>query len=148
MILVHEVVAVHHVASGPVAEPHEGFDLFDELEPGSLVIDMSSSQPTETRVLAEEADRRGLQLIDAPVSGGVSGAVAGTLTIMVGGSAEQFERCRPVLEAIGGRVLHVGPVGAGHALKALNNLLSGTTLIASAANKEPRSDSVLTKTSE
>ena len=66
------------------------------------------------------------------MSGGVRGAEAGTLTIMAGGSEEQFGTCRPLLEAVGGYVLHVGPVGAGHALKALNNLLSGTTLLASA----------------
>jgi 3-hydroxyisobutyrate dehydrogenase len=106
--------------------------LLDALEPGSLVIDMSSSEPTETQALAGEAERRGVQLMDAPVSGGVKGAVEGTLTIMAGGTEEQFERARPLLEAIGGRVLHVGGVGAGHAFKALNNLLSGTTLLASA----------------
>ncbi len=106
--------------------------LFDALDPGGLVIDMSSSQPIETQALASEAERRGVQIVDAPVSGGVRGAEAGTLTIMAGGSEEQFGTCRPLLEAIGGNVLHVGPVGAGHALKALNNLLSGTTLLASA----------------
>ena len=109
-----------------------GDGLFDALAPGSVIVDMGSSQPTETRVLAEEAARRGVELVDAPVSGGVRGALAGTLTIMAGGSDEQFASCRPLLEAIGGKVLHVGPVGAGHALKALNNLLSGTTLLASA----------------
>jgi 3-hydroxyisobutyrate dehydrogenase len=106
--------------------------LLDALEPGSLVIDMSSSEPTETQALAAEAERRGRQLMDAPVSGGVKGAVEGTLTIMAGGTQEQFDRARPLLDAIGSRVLHVGGVGAGHALKALNNLLSGTTLLASA----------------
>jgi 3-hydroxyisobutyrate dehydrogenase len=106
--------------------------LFDALAPGSIVVDMSSSQPTETRALAAHAEARGLELVDAPVSGGVRGAVEGTLTIMAGGSDAQFERVRPLLETIGGKVLHVGAVGAGHALKALNNLLSGTTLLASA----------------
>jgi 3-hydroxyisobutyrate dehydrogenase len=106
--------------------------LFDALEPDALVIDMGSSQPTETRALAAEAEGRGVQLVDAPVSGGVRGALEGTLAVMAGGNDEQFERCRPILEGIGGNVLHVGPVGAGHALKALNNLLSGTTLLASA----------------
>ena len=106
--------------------------LLDVLGAGALVIDMSSSEPTETRVLAAEAELRGVQLVDAPVSGGVRGAVAGTLTIMAGGSDAQFAACRPLLEAIGGRVLHVGPTGSGHALKALNNLLSATTLLASA----------------
>ncbi len=105
--------------------------LLDAVAPGALVVDMGSSEPTETRALAELAGKRGIRLLDAPVSGGVRGAVAGTLTIMVGGSPEEAAACRPFLEALGGAVLHVGPVGAGHALKALNNLLSATTLLAS-----------------
>jgi 3-hydroxyisobutyrate dehydrogenase len=105
--------------------------LLDTLEPGSLVVDMSSSEPTETVTLAAEAKSRGVELADAPVSGGVKGAVQGTLTIMAGGTDGQFTRVRPLLEAIGGKVLHVGPTGAGHALKSLNNLLSATTLLAS-----------------
>ena len=96
------------------------------LKQGALVIDMSSSEPQRTRELAAElADRA--ELIDAPVSGGVKGARAGTLTIMVGGEPAQVERARGILEHMG-TVKHAGPVGAGHAVKALNNLLSATHL--------------------
>jgi 3-hydroxyisobutyrate dehydrogenase len=98
---------------------------------GGLILDMGSSDPSQTRELAELATDRGVQLVDAPVSGGVVGARAGTLTIMVGGTEEQFAVCQPLLEVLGGKVLRAGPVGAGHALKALNNLLSATTLLAS-----------------
>jgi 3-hydroxyisobutyrate dehydrogenase len=71
-------------------------------------------------------------MVDAPVSGGVTGAVAGTLTIMVGGADADIAELRPVLELMGSRVLTAGPVGAGHAVKALNNLMSATHLLASA----------------
>jgi 3-hydroxyisobutyrate dehydrogenase len=103
--------------------------LLGALAPGTLLIDMSSCEPTETRRLAEETAAHDVVLVDAPVSGGVAGARAGTLTIMVGGSDEAVAACRPLLEVMGGRVTHVGPVAAGHALKSLNNLLSATSLL-------------------
>src|SRR5262245_52009728 len=103
--------------------------LLDALAPGTLLIDMSSSEPTETRALHEVVAAREVELVDAPVSGGVTGARAGTLTIMVGGSDDAFAACRPLLEVMGGRVTHVGPTAAGHALKSLNNLLSATSLL-------------------
>ena len=105
--------------------------LLEALEPGVALIDMSSSEPLETRALAARAAERGIELVDAPVSGGVRGAVEGSLTIMAGGSEEAVEVCRPLLETLGSTVRHVGPVGAGHALKALNNLLSAVHLLAS-----------------
>jgi len=108
-----------------------GGGLLDALAPRTIVIDMGSSEPLETRALAERAAQRGVVLVDAPVSGGVRGATAGTLTVMAGGEDAAVEACRPLLETVGGRAVHVGPVGAGHALKALNNLLSATHLLAS-----------------
>lgn len=104
--------------------------LLDALAPGAVLIDMGSSEPLRTRALADEAAGRGVTLVDAPVSGGVAGATAGTLTIMVGGPDEVVERVDPLLRLFG-RVSHVGPVGAGHALKALNNLMSAAHLLAS-----------------
>ncbi len=95
--------------------------------PGRHFIDMSSSEPLRTRALAEKLGSAGASLIDAPVSGGVKGAVNGTLTVMVGGDATLVADLRPLLE-IFGRVVHVGDVGAGHAVKALNNLMSATHL--------------------
>ena len=105
--------------------------LLTSLTPASIVIDMSSSDPSRTRVLAARAAERGITLIDAPVSGGVSGALARTLTIMVGGPEQAFTTVRPMLNAISPRVLHAGEVGAGHAVKALNNLMSAAHLIIS-----------------
>jgi 3-hydroxyisobutyrate dehydrogenase len=97
----------------------------------TMVIDMSSSDPARTRVLADQAAERGITLIDAPVSGGVAGALAHSLTIMVGGPEQAFVAARPLLAAIGGRVVHAGDVGAGHAVKSLNNLMSAAHLIVS-----------------
>ena len=92
-----------------------------------LIVDMSSSEPLRTRKLAADLDALGITLIDAPVSGGVSGAVNGKLTIMVGATDEQYATVEPLLSALG-RTVHAGAVGSGHAAKALNNLLSATHL--------------------
>lgn len=105
--------------------------LLDSVPAGGMVIDMSSSDPARTRALAARAADVDVTLIDAPVSGGVAGARAGTLTIMVGGAAEAFEFARPILAAISPRVVHAGEVGAGHAVKALNNLMSAAHLVVS-----------------
>jgi 3-hydroxyisobutyrate dehydrogenase len=98
---------------------------------GSTVVDMSSSRPASTRTLAEKAGARRVRYVDAPVSGGVIGAESGNLTIMVGGAAEDVAALKPVLDALGNKVMDVGPPGAGHALKALNNLMSATHLLVS-----------------
>jgi 3-hydroxyisobutyrate dehydrogenase len=104
--------------------------LLDAIAPGTLLLDMSSSAPTDTRDIAPKIAERGVHFVDAPVSGGVRGARAGSLTIVVGGEEADVEAARPLLEVVGSRALHVGGIGAGHALKALNNLLSAATLIA------------------
>jgi 3-hydroxyisobutyrate dehydrogenase len=107
-----------------VAEVLLQHGLLAAIPAGSLVIDMSSSQPDATQELAARAAESGAALVDAPVSGGVRGAKAGTLTIMFGGTGEQFARCQGPLAAMGKSLVHAGGAGAGHALKALNNLLS------------------------
>jgi 3-hydroxyisobutyrate dehydrogenase len=99
------------------------------LPPGSTIIDMSSSDPARTRALAQRLAAAGVTLIDAPVSGGVGGAQAGTLTVMVGGPDAAYERFKPVLSAMGSRVMHAGGTGCGHAVKALNNLMSAANLL-------------------
>ena len=92
------------------------------LEPGAVVIDMSSSNPLDTHALGSRLTQRALGLVDAPVSGGITRADSGTLTIMVGGDdAQAIERAEPVLNVLGGRLFHTGPLGSGHAMKALNN---------------------------
>jgi 3-hydroxyisobutyrate dehydrogenase len=104
--------------------------LLDAIAPGTLLLDMSSSAPTDTRDISSTIAERGIFFVDAPVSGGVRGARAGSLTIVAGGADADVEAARPLLEVVGARALHVGGIGAGHALKALNNLLSAATLIA------------------
>jgi 3-hydroxyisobutyrate dehydrogenase len=100
------------------------------LKPGSLVIDMSSSSPIGTRELGALLEKRGIKLIDAPVSNGVKGATAATLAIMVGGDPALFAQMKPVFEKLGNQIFHAGPLGAGHAVKALNNYVSAAGLVA------------------
>lgn len=106
-------------------------DLAPHLKPGSCVIEMSSADPLRTRSLAEFLVNKGVAMIDAPVSGGVKKAINGTLSIMVGGEIDEYERQKPILDVLG-KAAHVGAVGAGHALKALNNYVSAAALIATA----------------
>jgi 3-hydroxyisobutyrate dehydrogenase len=93
---------------------------------GSIVIDMSSSDPVGTRELGAALSARGLALVDAPVSGGVPRAKEGTLAIMIGGDAAIIARVKPMLAALGNRLFEVGALGCGHAMKALNNFLAAT----------------------
>lgn len=104
----------------------------DALERGAVVIDMSSSDAVGTRELGQALAAKGLTLIDAPVSGGVKKAIDGTLSIMAGGDATTIERVRPVLEKMGSRIFLTGPLGSGHAMKALNNYVSAAGLAAAA----------------
>ena len=94
------------------------------LKAGTMLIDMTTGDPGITRDLASKLVMDGIELIDAPVSGGPKGATAGTIAIIVGGSAAQFSRALPVLSSISCNVMHAGDVGAGHAVKAGNNLLN------------------------
>jgi 3-hydroxyisobutyrate dehydrogenase len=125
-----ERVLLGRLASEPAGGSAAG-GLLVNLAQGTTIIDMSSSDPARTRVLAEQVAAAGMTLIDAPVSGGVSGARAGSLTVMVGGPSAAFARFKPMLAVIGSRVLHAGDAGAGHAVKALNNLMSAAHLLAS-----------------
>jgi 2-hydroxy-3-oxopropionate reductase len=97
--------------------------VFDTVKPGTLVIDFSSIRPDVTVELNRQATERGLRLIDAPVSGGEAGAVNATLSIMVGGTAEDFTAAKPVLDVVGKTVVHVGPAGSGQTVKAANQLV-------------------------
>jgi 3-hydroxyisobutyrate dehydrogenase-like beta-hydroxyacid dehydrogenase len=97
---------------------------------GSLVIDASTIAPDATRAFAARLAEQGVAFVDAPVSGGSEGAVKGTLSIMVGGSADDLERARPVLEAIGRTITHVGPVGAGQTCKLVNQILVVVNMLA------------------
>jgi 3-hydroxyisobutyrate dehydrogenase len=94
------------------------------LRRGTLVIDMSSSEPEDTKKLGAQLAGMGIALVDAPVSGGVPRATSGQLTIMIGGATADIARARPVLEMMGTKLFEVGALGAGHAMKALNNYVS------------------------
>jgi 3-hydroxyisobutyrate dehydrogenase len=93
-----------------------------------LFLDCTSGDPATSRRIAARLAERGIAFADAPVSGGTNGAEAGTLTVMVGGAADAFERARPVLGSFGKRIVHMGPVGAGDAMKAVNNALLGVNI--------------------
>lgn len=90
---------------------------------GALLIDMSSIAPDVSREVHELATARGLDVLDAPVSGGEQGAISGTLSIMVGGAASVFERALPVLRTLGATIVHVGPAGSGQTVKTANQLI-------------------------
>jgi 3-hydroxyisobutyrate dehydrogenase len=98
--------------------------LAEAIMPGTLLIDQTTGDPNETRSLAERLRPRGIELIDAPVSGGKAGAEAGTIAIMVGADPTQFDRALPLLTAISPNVFHAGGVGNGHVIKLVNNLMS------------------------
>src|SRR5690606_23423057 len=106
--------------------------LADGREPGPTIIAMGASEPLRSQALAKPLAGRGIGFLDAPVSGGVRRAVDGSLAIMCGGEAELFEARKPLLAAMGRAITHVGPVGAGHAMKALNNYVSAAGLVATA----------------
>ncbi|RYH62376.1 MAG: 3-hydroxyisobutyrate dehydrogenase, partial [Alcaligenaceae bacterium] len=99
--------------------------LLPQLAEGALVIDCSTIAAATSRKVADAAKARGLAFIDAPVSGGTGGAIAGTLTFMVGGDTAALERARPILEKMGANIFHAGDVGAGQTAKICNNMLLG-----------------------
>ena len=100
------------------------------LRAGAVVVDMSSSDPAATRALATALHAKGMKIVDAPVSGAVAGAKEGTLAIMIGGEEEVVRKVFPILEKLGNQIFHVGPLGAGHAVKALNNYLGAAGTLA------------------
>jgi len=102
--------------------------LLPVLKKGTLWIDATSGNPDAGRRTAERLATKGVAFVDAPVTGAIVGAENATLTIMIGGSAEDFGRARAVLELCGKKIIHVGPTGAGHAIKALTNSIMGATV--------------------
>jgi 2-hydroxy-3-oxopropionate reductase len=102
--------------------------IYAHAKPGTLHVDMSSIRPDVARKVAEAGRERGMRVLDAPVSGGEQGAIDATLSIMVGGDAADFNDARPVLEAVGKTVVHVGPAGSGQTVKAANQLIVAGTI--------------------
>jgi len=95
---------------------------------GRLLIDMSSISPIVARKLAQQAEKQGCDMLDAPVSGGEAGAIAGALSIMIGGKALAVERAMPIFQVLGKNIVHVGDAGAGQVTKAANQMVVGTTI--------------------
>ncbi len=104
--------------------------IFAGVRPAALLIDMSSISPVVARKLAREAEGRGVEMLDAPVSGGEAGAISATLSIMIGGKSSAVERAMPIFQALGKNVVHVGEAGAGQVTKAANQVVVGLTIAA------------------
>jgi 3-hydroxyisobutyrate dehydrogenase len=117
-----EVEAVLHGENG----------MLGALRKGAILVDCTSGDPPTSRSMAAELGARGVDFIDAPVSGGTTAAKAGTLTVMWGGDVKVFERVRPVIEAFGKKIVHAGAVGAGDAIKAVNNALLAVHILSAA----------------
>lgn len=124
-----EIVVTMLPAGRHVTAVYEG-DVFAAAAPATLLIDCSTIDVATARANADAATAKGLVAVDAPVSGGIAAANAGTLTFMVGGSAEAFARAEPVLSAMGKAVIHAGGAGAGQAAKICNNMLLGASMVA------------------
>jgi 3-hydroxyisobutyrate dehydrogenase len=105
-------------------------DVAPNAKPGTLLIDCSTIDVTSAREVGAGLNELGFDFVDAPVSGGIAAAAAGTLTFMVGGTDEAFERARPILEPMAKAVIHAGELGAGQAAKICNNMILGATMIA------------------
>lgn len=125
-----EVVITCLPTSREVDELLDGPDgILAGIAPGTLMLDCTSGDPAQSRKIAARLKDLGIMFADAPVSGGTDGAEAAALTVMVGGDAATFERARPILAAFGKRIEHMGPVGAGHAMKAINNGLLAANIL-------------------
>ncbi|MFH1032791.1 MAG: NAD(P)-dependent oxidoreductase [Chloroflexota bacterium] len=103
--------------------------VLEGISPGNILIDMGTSYPGSTKMISEKLAASGIRMLDAPVSGGVKGAREASLSIMVGGKESDFNECRPIFEVLGKNIYHVGPVSAGHTVKALNNLCSACSMV-------------------
>lgn len=129
-VVITMLPASRHVESLYLGEGEGG--LLQRLPAGTLAIDCSTIAPASAQKVAKAAAARGVAMIDAPVSGGTAGAAAGTLTFIVGGQADVLERARPVLQAMGKNIFHMGDTGAGQVAKLCNNMALGVIMAATA----------------
>jgi len=127
-VVISMLPASHHVDGLYLGRDGQG-GLLAHIAKGTLVIDSSTIAAATSQKVAKAAQAAGLAFIDAPVSGGVGGAVAGTLTFMVGGTDADLARARPVLEKMAANIFHAGAVGAGQTAKICNNMLLGILMI-------------------
>ena len=120
-IMVSDTPDVEHIVFGE-------HGLLQRLKPGQVVVDMSTISPAATRRMAQELEARGVEMLDAPVSGGETGAINATLSIMVGGKERVFQRVKPLFETLGKNIVHVGGNGAGQVAKACNQIVAAVTI--------------------
>lgn len=120
-IMVSDTPDVEHIVFGE-------HGLLQRPQPGQVVVDMSTISPAATRRVAQELEARGVEMLDAPVSGGEAGAINATLSIMVGGKEPVFRRVKPLFEALGKNIVHVGGNGAGQVAKACNQIVAAVTI--------------------
>ncbi|MHA2393759.1 MAG: NAD(P)-dependent oxidoreductase [Promethearchaeota archaeon] len=104
--------------------------IIEGVKEGSILIDMTTAYPLSTKKIAEELRKKGVRMLDAPVSGGVVGAENGTLSIMVGGDVDLVERFEQLFKIMGRKIVHMGEIGSGHTMKSVNNFLSGCSVTA------------------
>jgi 3-hydroxyisobutyrate dehydrogenase len=125
-----EVIVTMLPAGKEVREVYLGGEgVLERAAPGALLIDSSTIDVETARAVARAADAKGFAMLDAPVSGGVTGAQAATLTFMVGGAADAFARAKPLLDAMGKTIVHAGAAGSGQAAKICNNMMLGISMI-------------------
>lgn len=120
-VMVSDTPDVEQVIFGPKG-------IIEGARPGTVVVDMSTISPVATRDMANRLVEKGIEMLDAPVSGGEVGAINGTLSIMVGGKAEVFARVKPLFECMGKNIVHIGANGAGQVAKACNQIVAAVTL--------------------
>jgi 2-hydroxy-3-oxopropionate reductase len=120
-VMVSDTPDVEHVIFGPKG-------IIEGARPGTVVVDMSTISPVATRDIATRLADKGIEMLDAPVSGGEVGAINGTLSIMVGGKPEVFARIKPLFECMGRNIVHIGANGAGQVAKACNQIVAAVTL--------------------
>lgn len=120
-VMVSDTSDVEEVVLGPGG-------CIEGAKPGAIIVDMSTISPAATRRIADALAAKGIEMLDAPVSGGEVGAIDGTLSIMVGGKAESFERARPLFELMGKNIVHIGASGAGQVAKSCNQIVAAVTI--------------------
>ncbi len=120
-VMVSDTPDVEQVIFGPKG-------IIEGATPGTVVVDMSTISPVATRDMAKRLAEKGVEMLDAPVSGGEVGAINGTLSIMVGGKPEVFSRVKPLFECMGRNIVHIGANGAGQVAKACNQIVGAVTL--------------------
>jgi 3-hydroxyisobutyrate dehydrogenase len=130
---VSDIVVTMLPSGREVSETATGANgLLEGFAPGSLLLDTSSSEPWYTKQVATRLKQAGISMVDAPVSGAEAGAIGADLVFMVGGDPAAVERVRPLLEVLGNKMFHLGPTGAGHTMKSINNLITAATFLATA----------------